>query len=155
MLFRSVEVALLSTTPQPSSRMVPATALFPPLRFALLAASPYPLTDTSTPSSLYRGSLPKSHNLAFLDSLQLKTVLSLTPKSLSAYEEEGKIGPTKRRRGEAMEEEEEKVSVWAQRTGVKVLHFKVDKSKDGSLPCTVATIKQVLEVSCEIGRAHV
>lgn len=123
-------------------------ALFvPPLRFALLAASPYTAPPSSPPTTIYRGSYPQPHNLPFLSTLQLKTIVSLTPKSIQAYEEEGKGLPVKRKRAEGSMSEEERVSVWCERKGVKCVHVKVDKSKDGSVTFTSATVKVVLEVS--------
>lgn len=54
----------------------------------------------------------------------------------------------KRKRADGGMSEEERVSVWCERKGVTCVHIKVDKSKDGSVTFTSATVKVVLEVSC-------
>lgn len=129
--------------------------LVPPFRFALLAASPYPPTSSSSSTStststsaLYRGSLPLPHHVPFLSSLNLKTIISLTPKPLTIYEEERIASPLKRRKIdiEKGEVEEELVSIWCKRRGINIIHIKSDKSKDGSIPFNPTTVKKVLEV---------
>lgn len=131
---------------------LPAVAyhpLDPPLRFALLCSS---LTSSSSgpPHSLYRGSLPKPHNYAFLSSLHLKTIISLTPKSLDHYAGEGLLPARKRRRiggvGEELEDEE-RWEAWRDREGVRVVHVRVGKAKDGAIPFSPTAVKEVLEVS--------
>jgi hypothetical protein len=120
--------------------------LDPPLRFSLLCSS---YTETTPLHSLYRGSLPKPRNYAFLSSLHLKTVISLTPKSLDHYAAEGLLPARKRRRiggvGEELEDEEG-WEAWRDREGVKVVHVKVGKAKDGAIPFSPTTVKEVLEV---------
>lgn len=124
--------------------------LVPPFRFALLAASPYPPTSSSSSSTsaLYRGSLPLPHHVPFLSTLNLRTIISLTPKPLTKYEEERVASPFKRRKIdiEKGEVEEELVSIWCERMGIDLIHVKSDKSKDGSLPFNSTTVKKVLEV---------
>lgn len=144
----------------------------PPYRFSLLASSTAS-TSTTPRCNLYRGSLPKPHNLKFLTRLQLKTIISLTPKSIQTYVESGELVPP-RRKGEceggtrdhhygyyshdhdAEDEhdgrqnkgEDEGVTGWIERTGINVIHFKVGKAKDGAIPFPTSTVKAVLEVSC-------
>lgn len=152
-----------SSQPSTTTRLAMSDAcLTPPFRFALLAAS---IRPSDPPASLYRGSLPKHHNLAFLASLGLKTIVSVTPKPVDVYEADvraklaekeleedrvaGEGGPRKRRRRPS----EVDFMNWATHEGIRVIHVKVGsgKPKDGHIPFDTATVKTVLE----IGRAHV
>lgn len=130
---------------------MPTAPISPPLHFALLAAS-LRLSDPET--SLYRGSLPKPHNLTFLSTLHLRTIVSVTPKPIAAYEAEATVlldakdalGAKRRR---TRTNGAESVSAWATREGVWVIHVRVGagKAKDGHIPFDAATVKVVLEVS--------
>lgn len=73
---------------------MPSVALTPPLRFGVVAFPP-PATDADSESScgdftrvtsfsecLYRGAYPKPRNLRFLETLHLRTIVSLTPKPI-------------------------------------------------------------------------
>ncbi|KAL8278231.1 hypothetical protein RQP46_009404 [Phenoliferia psychrophenolica] len=132
-----------------------SATLTPPFRFALLAAS---IRPSDPPASVYRGSLPKHHNLAFLATLNLKTIVSVTPKPIDVYEVEAAAlldekeraaevegRPSKRRRATS----EVDFNDWAAREGISVIHVKVGagKPKDGHIPFDTATVKTVLEVS--------
>lgn len=131
----------------------------PPFRFGLFAASPtphssLPSSDARAYSPVYRGSLPKPANLPFLSTLRIRTVISLTPKSLASYEEAGELPVRTRRavsgarRGEDDEDEsEEGVGAWVEREAVRVVHVKVGKAKDGAIPFGTEAVKRTLEVS--------
>ncbi|KAM0750424.1 hypothetical protein T439DRAFT_381112 [Meredithblackwellia eburnea MCA 4105] len=130
--------------------------LVPPLRFGLLTAS---ISPDDKPTSLYRGALPKPYNLPFLSTLQLKTVVSVTPKSMEVYEADIKskleekekeesqstsvVGKRKRRKSEEVD-----FTQWSVASGVKVVHVKVGsgKAKDGHIPFDISTVKKVLEL---------
>lgn len=82
-----------------------------PLRFGIIA-QPIDITTSSslTAHSLYKGGFPRRRNLPFLSRLRLKTVLSLTPKSLDKLDEE--------------------VTDWAKQNIVTLVHVKCEKPKD-------------------------
>lgn len=123
-------------------------SLVPPFRFALLAAGP---SEPHCP--LYRGSLPRPLNTPFLSQLNLKTIISLTPKSIQHYEDNGDLPSSRRGRptpdsalGQGTELEGESVVEWISRTGIRVVTIKVGKAKDGAIPFGTEQAKQALEV---------
>ncbi|KAK4701488.1 hypothetical protein P7C70_g4743, partial [Phenoliferia sp. Uapishka_3] len=133
--------------------MSSSTTITPPFRFSLLVASLRPLDP---PTSVYRGSLPKALNLPFLATLNLKTIVSVTPKAVDVYEDEAralleekeaaaeKLGsPRKRRKASEVSFRD-----WATSEGINVIHVKVGsgKPKDGHIPFDPATVKAVLEL---------
>ncbi|KAK4045941.1 protein-tyrosine phosphatase [Microbotryomycetes sp. JL201] len=120
--------------------------LDPPYRFALLASS---ASAFDPPCPLYRGSLPKLRNAVFLDTLKLRTIISLTPKSLKDYEEEGsftKATQSTYTRLDGRTRSLDSVVQWMEERSVHNVHVKVGKAKDGALPFTPATVKLVLEM---------
>ncbi|SCZ88394.1 BZ3500_MvSof-1268-A1-R1_Chr2-1g04381 [Microbotryum saponariae] len=168
---RAVSVRGCTSSTEPAPAKLDDRSLIPPFRFGHLASSalpqhvtsseptaassssPCPSPSSSTNSSsfpLYRGSLPRSHNLPFLDTLHLRTIISLTPKPISTYEENGELVGPSRAATKPTEPGPAKASpsltTWARQSGVKLVHVKVGKAKDGAIPVTAATVKLVLEL---------
>jgi hypothetical protein len=89
----------------------PLKPLLVPLRFSVVAQSVDVGSSSATsPLSLYKGGFPRRRNLPFLSRLRLKTIVSLTPKSLNALDED--------------------VSQWAKNNNVSLVHVKCEKPKD-------------------------
>ncbi|SGY21818.1 BQ5605_C016g08277 [Microbotryum silenes-dioicae] len=174
-LSRSLSVRGCSSITEPTTAKLEDRSLIPPFRFAHLASAALPQhvtsleppssSSSSSPSSpsspssstnsssfpLYRGSLPRWHNLPFLDTLHLRTIISLTPKPISTYEENGElVGPsgaaTRPTEPGPDEARPSSLTTWARQRGVKLVHVKVGKAKDGAIPFTAATVKLVLEL---------
>jgi len=87
------------------------TPLIAPLRFGIVA-HPIDISPNSSVSnqSIYKGAFPRRRNLPFLSRLRLKTILSLTPKSLEVLDED--------------------VSNWAKSNSISLIHVKCEKPKD-------------------------
>ncbi|KAM0791539.1 hypothetical protein ACM66B_005988 [Microbotryomycetes sp. NB124-2] len=99
--------------------------------------------------SITKGSLPKLRNTPFLDTLKLRTVISLTPKSLDEYEKDGSLARAKASTVAATgghQQSPNGVVEWISVRGIDNAHIKVGKAKDGALPFTPATVKLVLEM---------
>ncbi|KAF8423646.1 tyrosine phosphatase family-domain-containing protein [Tirmania nivea] len=88
----------------------PRKTLIPPLRFAIVE------------TNVYRGSYPRPLNFAFLESLRLKTILSLTPAPLI-----------------------EPVAEWCKQQGIKMIHHTPDKSGKKSIPLSHQDVKFAIE----------
>ncbi|KAH0536814.1 hypothetical protein FGG08_006347 [Glutinoglossum americanum] len=91
---------------------IPEGTIIPPLRFATV--EPY----------VYRGSYPRPLNFPFLESLELKVILSLTPEPL-----------------------DEKLKQWADSQGIRQIHIKPEKGQKKSAPLQPAQAKAVLEIA--------
>lgn len=89
----------------------PRKTLIPPLRFAIVE------------TNVYRGSYPRPVNFPFLESLRLKTILSLTPAPLI-----------------------EPVAEWCKQQGITVIHHPPDKSGKKSIPLSHQDVKFAIEV---------
>lgn len=89
----------------------PKKTLIPPLRFAVVE------------KHVYRGSYPRSINFPFLETLKLKTILSLTPAP--------PIEP---------------VAEWCNERGIRMLHYPPDKSGKKSIPLSHHDAKVAIEV---------
>ncbi|RPB18468.1 hypothetical protein L211DRAFT_796665 [Terfezia boudieri ATCC MYA-4762] len=89
----------------------PRKTLIPPLRFAIVE------------TSVYRGSYPRPLNFPFLESLRLKTILSLTPTP--------PIEP---------------VAEWCKQQGIKMIHYTPDKSGKKSIPLSHRDVKFAIEI---------
>lgn len=89
----------------------PRKTLIPPLRFAIVE------------TNVYRGSYPRPLNFPFLESLKLKTILSLTPAP--------PIEP---------------VAEWGKQQGIKMIHHTPDKSGKKSIPLSHQDVKSAIEV---------
>lgn len=88
------------------------TPLTPPFRFGTVAINPIESdTDPSAQQHLYRGAYPKARNRPFLSRLNLKTILSLTPKPL---------------------EQDKETAQWAAAKGIRLAHVRTEKPKDES-----------------------
>ncbi|KAI9837709.1 MAG: hypothetical protein M1819_006642 [Sarea resinae] len=90
---------------------MPSDTVIPPLRFAIV--EPY----------LYRGSYPRPLNFPFLESLKLKTVISLTPEPPA-----------------------ENVAAWAESQGIRHIHIRPEKTAKKSAPIRPDQAKDVLEI---------
>lgn len=89
----------------------PLKPLLVPLRFSIVAQSvDVGSSSAISPLSLYKGGFPRRRNLPFLSRLRLKTIVSLTPKSLDALDED--------------------VCQWAKSNNVTLVHVKCEKPKD-------------------------
>lgn len=95
------------------STVNPEKTLIPPLRFAIVE------------KHVYRGSYPRSINFLFLETLKLKTILSLTPAPLI-----------------------EPVAEWCKERGIRMLHCPPDKSGKKSIPLSHHDAKVAIEVRC-------
>ena len=89
----------------------PRKVFIPPLRFAIVE------------KNVYRGSYPRPLNFPFLETLGLKTVLSLTPVPLTAPVQE-----------------------WCTANGIKIVHLPPSKSKKKSIPVQHSDAKIAIEV---------
>ena len=105
----------------PPHLVVPLSPMIAPLRFGIVAQVPGTLSNLAFSSqqqnvhcssyqSVYKGSFPRQRHLQFLSHLNLKTILSLTPKSISAVDE----GLMK----------------WCEERRITVHHIRCDKPKD-------------------------
>lgn len=99
--------------------------LAPPIRFGTVAFPPLGCDTESETSSgeparvttfsecLYRGAYPKQRNLPYLETLHLRTIVSLTPKPI---------------------DNDEAIAAWAQQqnggTGVRLVHVRTEKPQE-------------------------
>ncbi|KAK4047975.1 protein-tyrosine phosphatase [Microbotryomycetes sp. JL221] len=78
------------------------------------------------------------------------TVVSLTPKSVEDYENDGSLPRSTSTSDDiaALDRatQVESVTEWTKQRQINLVHVKVGKAKDGALPFTPATVKQVLEL---------
>jgi Tyrosine phosphatase family len=80
------------------------------------STSPPRETPGAASEALYRGSFPRPRHLAFLRRLGLRTIVSLTPKSIEQYAKE--------------DEGSAQTLAWCREQGVKVVHIKCEKAKE-------------------------
>lgn len=92
----------------------PRKTLIPPLRFAIVE------------KNVYRGSYPRPLNFPFLESLKLKTILSLTPAPLI-----------------------EPVANWCKQREIRIIHHPPNKSGKKSIPLSHWDAKIAVEVCCQ------
>ena len=83
-------------------------SLFPPFRFGVVE------------DGLYRGAYPKPRNLVFLETLNLKTIISLTPNDLS-----------------------QDIKDFATIHNIKLIHIQVNKSKE-NVPLSYKVLSRIL-----------
>lgn len=100
-----------------SNPIDPRKTLIPPLRFAIVE------------KNVYRGSYPRPLNFPFLESLKLKTILSLTPAPLI-----------------------EPVAEWCKQRGIRMIHHPPDKSGKKSIPLSHHDAKVSIEVCGSVER---
>ena len=85
--------------------------LVPPLRYAIVE------------KGVYRGSYPRPLNFPFLETLKLKTILSLTPEPLI-----------------------DSVQEWCRQKGIRMIHYTPEKSGKKSIPLQYKDAKFAIEV---------
>jgi hypothetical protein len=102
--------------------------LIAPLRYRIVA-HPIDISSSGPVStqSIYKGAFPRRRNLPFLSRLRLKTILSLSPKSLEAVDED--------------------VCQWAKSQGISLIHVKCEKPKDDGGGLSREAASQALLVS--------
>ncbi|KAF8477431.1 tyrosine phosphatase family-domain-containing protein [Kalaharituber pfeilii] len=94
-----------------SQPLNPRKTFIPPLRFATVERD------------VYRGSYPRPLNFPFLETLKLKTILSLTPAPLI-----------------------EPVAKWCKEKGIVTIHCPPDKSGKKSIPLSHQDAKRAIEI---------
>lgn len=108
----------------PPNLVVPLSPMIAPLRFGTVAQVPGTLSigisnigpssqqtaHSASYQSVYKGSFPRQRHLPFLSRLNLKTILSLTPKPISAVDED--------------------LMKWCEERKITVHHIRCDKPKD-------------------------
>jgi hypothetical protein len=102
--------------------------LVPPLRFAAVAPG------------VYKGSYPRPRSLVFLETLDIRTLVSLTPQNPLSYEQ-------------ARDPSDQSVYQWMRRVPEKVWN-KVNKAKKGEAveALSRSTVRQVVEVNTRTPR---
>ncbi|PWN35506.1 uncharacterized protein FA14DRAFT_154920 [Meira miltonrushii] len=120
----SYAATMTANHPGQPTLVSPLTPMIAPLRFGTVAQVPGTLSigtsnvasssqqnaHSASYQSVYKGSFPRQRHLPFLSRLNLKTILSLTPKPISAVDED--------------------LMKWCEERKITIHHIRCDKPKD-------------------------